>query len=189
MFTRRMTGPNILHTACDVPVQKILVLKQNLAQHPSASSACGAMRVPAAVLAGCVEISAIFLTTNTGIPGISRCQRLLIWPRPLQQPSEKSTSRGITSLPPPSPAFPWTWMRPTCRCWSAKESGGSGRGNRCCIWKSGRFREAKLRRGAAGVRSASRCASGTSEHRHTVIFGHRRTDSLTLHTGFYWVLY
>lgn len=75
-------------------------------------------------------------------------------------------------------------MRPTCGCWSGKESGASGRANRCCIWKSGRFREAKLRRGAAGVLPSSRCTSGTSQHRHTVIFGHTRTDSQTLDTGF-----
>lgn len=96
--------------------------------------------------------------------------------------------RGWLVPPPPSPAFPWTWGRPTCRCWSGKERGGSGRRERGCIWKSGRFRGAKLRREAAGVLPASRCTSGTSEHRRTVISGHRRTDSLTVHTGFYWDL-
>lgn len=96
-------------------------------------------------------------------------------------------TRGITGVNPPPPISrfcPRMRMRPTCRCWSGKESGASGRANRCCIWKSGRFREAKLRRGAAGVLPSSRCTSGTSRHRHTVIFGHTRTDSLTLDTVF-----
>lgn len=84
-------------------------------------------------------------------------------------------TRGITGVNPPPPTSrfcPRMRMRPTCRCWSGKESGASGRANRCCIWKSCRFREAKLRRGAAGVLPSSRCTSGTSQHRHTVIFGH-----------------
>lgn len=40
----------------------------------------------------------------------------------------------------------WVRARPTCRCRSGTERRGSGRTSWCCIWKSGRFREAKLRR-------------------------------------------
>lgn len=158
-------------TACEALVQKILALNKNFAKHPSAPCACGAMRVRAAVWS--------VRHSWRQIPGFQESPTVTV----SLSDRYKSTIRGITrvNLPPPSLACPWMWMRPTCRGWSGKERGGSGRTNRCCIWKSGRFREAKLRRGAAGVLPSSRRTSGTSELRHTVIFGHTRTD-----TGFYW---
>lgn len=124
---------NLPHTACEALVQDISGLNRDGAKDPSAPPACGAVRVPAAVWAAAWRSARHSWRQTPGFqesPGVtvSLSDRGRVGKHQKNHPP-------LPTSPPPSPAPPWMRARPTCRCWSGKESGGSGRADRRCIWR------------------------------------------------------
>lgn len=94
----------------------------------------------------------------------------------------------ITSANPPPP--PAALPPPACEgvlpvgAGPGRSAGEAGAQTDAAFGGVANSREARPRRGAAGVVPSSQRASGTSAHRHTVVSGHTRTRLLALETGF-----